>query len=343
MAMSEEFTKNNVTPTLRSVAEKIGVSPSLVSLALNDRPGVSAARRSEIIRLATELGYAPNPAARALRTGGSTVYGLIVRNFENPLFSDFLSGMQSAASETNQMIVSLDSAYSTSRELLYIRNLAARRVEGLAIAPVGDAASVSEWRRLMPGATTVLINSDGLPYPGAVHVSPDGAKAVTLAFQLLISQGHRDIAFLCAPEGLMADSVRLETYLTLCLEHGLRPRPFRSELDFESLVTTTRQLLSSGDSPTAMIANSDYACHAIYAACRSVGVEVGRGLSVVGHDDLATSSLLDPPLTTLRMDRRKLGREVFARLLGSVAGDHFEPITLIERRSTAPRTSERER
>lgn len=321
-------------PTIRSVAAAVGVSPSLVSLAINGKAGVSEERRAEILHTARELGYSTNPVARALRTGDTMVYGLIARNFDNPLFSGVLVGMQDAAAETGHIVISLDSGYSRSRELLYMRNLAARRIEGLAIAPIGDAATVTEWQRLMPQANTVLINADGMPYPGVMHVSPDSERAVRLAFDHLYSLGHREIAFLCAPEGLMADSARLDAYLAQCADRGLTPRLFRSELDFESIVRSTRQLLDTGDTPSAVIANSDHAAHAIYAACHSLGVEVGTGLSVVGHDDLPTSALLDPPLTTLRLNRRSLGREAFARLLGTAAGDYREPIALIARSST---------
>lgn len=134
----------------------------------------------------------------------------------------------------------------------------------------------------------------------------------------------------------MSDRGRLDAFLELCSTHNMRPQLLQTNLEFESLVTETRRLLQSGLPPSALIVNSDYAAHAIYVACRSAGFQVGKGVSIVGHDDLLTSSLLDPPLTTLRFDRRNLGREIFARLVGTASGDHEEPVVLIERGSTAP-------
>lgn len=324
-------------PTIRSVADALGVSPALVSLALNGKRGVSEARRTQIQRVAAELGYSPSPVARALQSGESLMYGLIVRNFVNPFFNDLLIGMQDAAYESGRVIVALDSGYSAERELLYMRNLAASRIGALAIAPIGGAETVTEWQRLMPGAPTVLINADGMPAPDVLHVSPDSGPAVSAPFRHLYQLGHRRIAFLCAPEGLMADSARLQTYLSLCAEHVLEPLLLRSELDFDSLVDSAHRLLRAGGRPSAVITNSDFAAHAVYTACRLLGLSVGTDVSVTGHDDLPTSALLDPPLTTLHLDRRNLGREVFLRLAGMVAGDHYEEVRLVTRESTGHR------
>ena len=147
------------SPTQRTVADAAAVSPALVSFALNGRPGVSDGKRTEIIRLARELGYQPDPLARELRTGKTTMFGLIIRNVANPFFIDLLASMQEAAFEENTTIIAMDSRYSEERERIHIRRLASRRISSLAIAPVGAAKSVLQWSALRPDARTVLVNS----------------------------------------------------------------------------------------------------------------------------------------------------------------------------------------
>jgi LacI family transcriptional regulator len=91
---------------------------------------------------------------------------------------------------------------------------------------------------------------------------------------------------------------------------------------------------SQPDAPTAVITNSDYTAHAVYKAARELGLRIGPGVSVVGHDDLATSELLDPPLATIWLNRREMGRALMLRLLGQVPpGDYLAPVELIERAS----------
>ena len=93
--------------------------------------------------------------------------------------------------------------------------------------------------------------------------------------------------------------------------------------------------------PTAIITNSDYTALGIYLTARDLSLRVGPDVSVIGHDDLPTSELLDPPLATIRLDGREMGRALMARLLGgNPLGDYVAPVELVERASLqAPQAS----
>ena len=85
-------------------------------------------------------------------------------------------------------------------------------------------------------------------------------------------------------------------------------------------------MLAGPEPPTAVITNSDYTAHAVYKAARELGLRIGPEVSVVGHDDLPTSELLDPPLATIRLNRREMGRALMLRLLARVPlGDFVAP------------------
>jgi len=107
-----------------------------------------------------------------------------------------------------------------------------------------------------------------------------------------------------------------------------------SLLTIDDVAQATRSLLAGPDAPTSMITNSDYTAHAVYKAARELGLCIGPQISIVGHDDLPTSELLDPPLATIRLDRREMGRQLMTRLLaaGSV-GDFVAPVELVHRPS----------
>ncbi len=96
-------------------------------------------------------------------------------------------------------------------------------------------------------------------------------------------------------------------------------------------------VLSSPGAPTAIITNSDYTAHAIYKAARELSLPVGCGVSVIGHDDLPTSELLDPPLATIRIDHRAMGRALMMRLLEpGPPDDYIADVELVERASLRP-------
>lgn len=321
---------------IRDVAREAGVSTALASFALNDREGVSASTKARILEVAERLGYAADPLARGMRTGQTGSYALMVRNMRNPYFLEVLRGAQEAASEHGSSVFLVDSAYSVEREREHVRHLVAQRVDALAIAPVGSGDAVALWQELAPGKPTVVVNAVARE-PGVLTVGPDNVAAVDQAVEHLVELGHRRLTFYSAPCGVMADHDRLDRFLARCRDLGVRPDPVETPLDFDAAYEVTLSLLRGEEPPTAIITNSDYTAHAVYRASRDCGVQVGRDLSVVGHDNLLTSALLDPPLTTLAIDRYALGIAIGERLHpGNDLGNHTEPVELAVRGSTAP-------
>jgi LacI family transcriptional regulator len=307
------------------------------SLALNGQAGVSDVTRRRIAAAAEDLGYRANPQARALRSGRTTIYGFVVRNLANPFFLDVMSGAEQVASESGATLLVLDSQYSTDREAEHIRKMAAQCFAGLAIAPVGAGGSIQLWQQLRPGAPVVALNASVPDITGISLVTPDNAAAVALPMRRIAELGHSSVAFFSAPRGLMADSDRLRHFRRLAAQLGLRGQVVHSPLTMADVQRATGLLLSGSAPPTSIITNSDYTAHAIYKAARELSVEIGPGVSVIGHDDLPTSELLDPPLATIRVDRREMGRALMARLLADAAPDDFvASVELIERASLQP-------
>jgi DNA-binding LacI/PurR family transcriptional regulator len=324
---------------IRDVAAAAGVSPALVSLALNNRAGVSPRTRARIVAVADELGYRGNAAARSLRTGRTDVFGLVIRNLSNPYFLDVVGGAQARAHAVGATVLAVDSEYSADAEREHIRRLAAQRVDGLAIAPVGSGDALALWRRLRPGTPLVVVNAEVTDPAGAVRVTPDNTAAVGLAVEHLRALGHVRVAFLTAPRTLMADHDRLRAFHGAASRTGMQPRVVETPLGLAAVRAAVESCLRAAVRPTAVVTNSDFTAHAVYKAVRDAGLVVGRDVSVVGHDDLPTSELLDPPLTTVALDRRRIGTAVFDRLVPAGSGpapDHVEPVSLVVRGSTGP-------
>ena len=322
---------------LRDVARMAGVSVATASLALNGQPGVADRTRRRIVAAAEQLGYHANPQAQALRRGHTTTYGFVVRNFANPFFLEVLSGAQQVAAESGATLLVLDSRYSLERERRHVQEMAVQRVAGLAIAPVGSGESIRLWRELRSDAPVVALNGSTDGVTGVARVSPDNAAAVRLAVHRLAELGHTCIGFLSAPRGLMADQDRLRHFRRLADDLELRPRVMYSLLTMADVQRAAVRVLSGAGAPTAVITNSDYTAHAIYKAARELSLPVGGGVSVIGHDDLPTSELLDPPLATIRIDHRAMGRALMRRLLEPAPpDDYIAHVELVERASLQP-------
>ena len=326
---------------IRDVARLAGVSVASVSFALNGQPGVADDTRQRILAAAAQLGYRANTQAQALRRGRTTTYGLVIRNFSNPFFLEVLTGAERAASDAGATLLLLDSHYSADREHLLVREMAAQRLAGLAIAPVGKGESLRLWQELRPGTPVVALNAAVEGIPGVSRVSrvyPDNAAGVELAMRRLGELGHSCVAFLSAPRGLVADPDRLRHFRRLARVLGVQPVVMRSPLTITDVRKAAGTLLARPDAPTAIITNSDYTALGIYKTARDLSLRIGPDVSIIGHDDLATSELLDPPLATIRLDGREMGRALMARLLGDGSGDYVAPVELVERASLqAPR------
>jgi DNA-binding LacI/PurR family transcriptional regulator len=319
---------------IRDVARLAGVSVASVSFALNGQPGVAEETRRRILAAAAQLGYRANPQAQALRRGRTTTYGLVIRNFSNPFFLEVLTGAEQLASEAGATLLLLDSHYSVERERLLVREMAAQRLAGLAIAPVGKGESVRLWQELRPGTPVVTLNAAVEGVAGVSRVYPDNAAGVEVAMRRLAVLGHSCVAFLSAPRGLVADPDRLRHFRRLARELGVQPVVMRSPLTIADVRRAAGTLLTRRDAPTAVITNSDYTALGIYKTARDLALRIGPDVSVIGHDDLPTSELLDPPLATIRLDGREMGRALMARLLNGIgAGDYLAPVELVERAS----------
>jgi len=322
--------------TITDVAREAGVSKSLASFALNGRDGVAAETRARILEVARRMNYHGDPFARALRSGQTNSYGMVVRNMRNGYFLDVLEGAEEESSAHGASVLVLNSNFSREREVEQVRRLIRQRVGGLAITPVGDGPGLELWRELFPGLPLVVVNSLRGFGDDVSYVSPDNESAVKQAVDHLVERGHRRITFITPPEDFGMDQERLDVFVARCMQRGVTPEPFHAALRFEVVEREFGHALVSSAPPTAVITNSDYTAQAVYRAARETGVRVGVELSVVGHDDLPTSELLDPPLTTLRFDRNAIGRQVVTRLMsGESLENHVEPVQLVPRRSVA--------
>lgn len=322
---------------LHDVAREAGVSTALVSFALNDRAGVAPATKQRILEAAEKLNYRANPHARSLRTGQSGTVGLLVRNLSNPYFIDVIRGAQEAAHDVGMSVLVVDADYSAEREREHIERLATQSVDGLAISPVGSAHSIERWLELRPDAPLVLLGATAPITQGMVHVAADRRRAVELATAHLAELGHRRVAFFTPSSDAIFDHERLDAFLDLAPNYDIEPVPVEIRITASSVEEATTALLRGSDPPTALIANSDFAAYAVYDAARRLGLRIGEDISVIGHDDVRPSHLLDPPLTTVKVDLRQIGRAVFERVVpGGETSDYVEPVELVVRQSSSP-------
>jgi DNA-binding LacI/PurR family transcriptional regulator len=318
------------------VARRCGVSQSTVSLVLSGKAAgrVSEQTAAAVRSAADDLGYRPNAAARALKTGAARTVVLVVPDVTNPFFGAVLRGAQSAARDAGYAVALVDTANDRAYGTASAAALQAGPADGLLLFAI-DPPAPRGGSRAEP---IVLIESDVGGHPG-VRLDVEGGTAA--AVRHLLDLGHRRIGHLASAIEGSTFRLRRRTLEALA---GDAPS---ARADFVPEEARDAALSLLGDHPdlTAVFCDDDVLASGVYLAARRLGLRIPGELSVVGFDDLDVARVLDPPLTTVTADARALGRVAFELLAAQMAGERPESrvldVALTVRGSTAPPRSDR--
>ena len=306
--------------TIHDVAGKAGVSTAAVSHAFNDPERLRATTVTRILDAARELGYAPNPHARALHSQRVGALGVlfpqpIATVFANPFFASFLEGIGSVTDERGIGLLTV-TPLGGSLE----RAIAAAPVDGFVIIGLDERhAEVAPLRKR--GVPFVVVDGDA---ETASSVNVDDEGGAYAAANLLLDRGHRKIlvlTFHAPPDELDKDlgvrGRRLRGYRRAFVDHGLALGDDAIVRTFVTLAggdTAFAKAWADGVRPTAVLAASDIMAIGAMRAAKRLGREVPKDLEVIGFDDIPLAAASDPALTTVHQPITEKGR-VATRLL----------------------------
>ncbi|RXR06327.1 LacI family DNA-binding transcriptional regulator [Pseudoxanthomonas composti] len=304
--------------TINDIARLSGVSKKTVSRIINDSPLVRQDTREKVQALMKELGYAPDPLARALAFRRSFLIGMV---YDNPT-AQYIVDMQYGA---------LDALRGTSFELVvhpcdtrspgYIegvrRFVQQQKLHGVILVPRAseDQALVEMLDQI--GCRFTRIAALPLDETSATVVTHDRDGAAEAA-DYLLSLGHRDIALITGPSAYRSAHERTSGFLEALERRGLRLPPERiieAGYTFESGVAAAEKLLLGGQRPTAIFTGNDEMAAGVYKVAMRAGLTIPRQLSIIGYDDSPLASRLWPSLTSVRRQTRDTGRTAAAMLI----------------------------
>jgi LacI family transcriptional regulator len=328
--------------TIKDVAEAAGVHYSTVSRALNPRTRslVADSLAERVEAAAARLGYRPDAMAASLRTGRSRLIGVVLPDVSNLVFAPILGGVEETLDAAGYRALVVE-ARSPERVAEIARELLSRGVDGLILATVArDDATVAAL--VAEGAPIVLVNRterSGL----APAVVSDDALGMRLAVEHLVRLGHLRIGHLGGPPSLSTGFLRREGFEAAMRSAGLASAGVAcaAAYDREAGRAAARMLLQSASGLTAIVAANDLLALGAYGALAEKGLRCPRDVSIVGHNDMPLMDMVDPPLTTVRISHREMGREAARLLLTRVEGVTAEVSaivlapTMIVRGSTA--------
>jgi LacI family transcriptional regulator len=332
-------------PSLKTLAQQLGLSITTVSRALAGYTDVAAETRARVEAAAAAAGYRPHPIARQLKGGRSNAVGVVLPaepgHFTDPFFSELLVGLGEALARADMDLLVTAARPGAEEMKTYRRLVEGRRVDGIVIART--RVDDERVRYLLDRDFPFVTHGRTEERRAYAHVDADGRQAFIDATQRLIELGHRRIALINAPATFMFARHREAGWRAALAAAGVKPGPFvAGEATEENGAILARQLLARADRPTALLCATDRLAVGALHAVTAAGLRVGRDVSVVGYDDLPFATYTDPPLTTIAQPIRamaeRLSEMLIARIAGAAAGTLAEiwPATLVPRASDGP-------
>ena len=339
-----ERSKGTSRVTISDIAKRAGVSKGAVSLALNDRPGVSDETRARILAIVKELGWSPNRAARALSAAKAGACGLVLARPARilalePFFVELISGIESELSERS-IALTIQLVHTVEEEMaVYRRWWSERRVDGILMVDLRtDDPRIAELHRLGLPAVVVggPLRDDGLP--AAWH---DEAPVVADVVRYLAKLGHTSVARVSGLPEFVHTATRTAAFLEVTRELGLKAEVVETDFEPESGARATRRLLSKPEPPTAIVYDSDLLAVTGLGVAHQMGFSVPDDVSIIAWDDSLMCGVVHPPLTAVTRDIPAYGAAATKLLLATIegrsAGDMATPRgELTPRGSTGP-------
>ncbi|RME60361.1 MAG: LacI family transcriptional regulator [Caldilineae bacterium] len=317
-----------MTVSIRTIAEKAGVSPSTVSRALRDDPRISEETRQLVQTLAQEMGYVPSQVARSLVLRRTHTLGVVVTTVADPYVSQVMSGIEQASQEAGFTVLLATSHGSAEQELHAIDTLRQREVDGLLVVSsrAGELYSslLPRWEQPL-----VMINSPRQTGGNYYSVRTDTARGASLATDHLLALGHTRIAYIGGPPTGHSSVQRRAGYLA-ALRAGGAPIDHRLLLPGSGEADDGRRalpwLMDLG--ATGVVCYNDLTALGVLAAAWDAGMSVPEELSIVGIDNLAVGRLVRPQLTTVDQQASALGQEAVKLALAAIDGQQPEDVVL---------------
>lgn len=316
--------KERTVPTLEDVARVAGVSTATVSRSLNTPERVEESTRTRVMNVVEQLGYTPNFAARVMAAKRSFTIGAIIPTMENAIFARGIQAFQEELYRRGYVLLVSCFLYEPDIEKDQIRTLVARGADGLLLIGHHRDEGIYEYleNQKVPSLVSWIYDEDAQ----RPSVGFENRKSMAALTREVIKMGHRNI---CAIMGVSQDNDRVQHRIAgikdIFVEYGLDP-------DGLKIVETTHEVERGGDAfeslmsmserPTAVICGNDVLAVGAIRRARKLGIAVPEDVSITGFDDIELARIVDPPLTTVHVPHREMGRKAACELVKMIENKH---------------------
>jgi LacI family transcriptional regulator len=316
-------------PTLKDLAERLGLSITTVSRALAGYGDVAEATRRRVLQAAEEMGYVPDVTARRLQKGRTDTIGFVIPTFgprfSDPFFSELLAGIGNEAARHNfDLLVSTRAPDTPAEQEAYRRLVEGRLVDGLLVVRTRVKDQRIAYLSELGFPFVAFGRSDmGTDFP---YVDVDGGRGMELVAEHLLDLGNQRLAYIAAPEGVMFCRYRQAGLEATLRRNGFSLRSERvvvGDLTERGGFKAMNQLLDLDPRPSAVVACNDLSALGAISAAQKRGLAVGRDVAITGFDDIPLAEHSHPPLTTVHQPIYDIGRRICDMQIRLIRGEEL--------------------
>ncbi|RUW27118.1 LacI family transcriptional regulator [Mesorhizobium sp. M4B.F.Ca.ET.215.01.1.1] len=291
------------------VAREAGVSVATVSRAFNLPDLVSEDVRRRVLAISQRLGYAANPAAKALRSRKTHIVGAAIPTLDYAIFAKMINHFQDTFAQHGYITIVATTGFEHANVFEKVKTLVDRGAEALLL--VGAIEDPALVRYLKEPHIPVVTTYSYIPEEIVPCIGFDNYAATQSAMEYLADLGHRNFAMIAgSPKGSDRQRTRIAAYKDfigarqLEGEENIIIRDFTIRDGAEAM----RALLVKYPDTTALVCNTDVVAFGALSESRRLGIRIPQDISVVGFDDAEYAAQLDPPLTTIAVPAEEMGR-----------------------------------
>lgn len=307
----------------RDIARILGINVSTVSRALKGLKGVSPSLQRQILDLANEQGYRPNPFAMSLRYDTTHTIGIVVPDVSFSYFAHILKTIESEAKKLGYMCIITDSGDSLSGEMACLEHLENLHVEGIIMCMSQETNTYAHLDRMKNNHIPLVLfdRTADIDFSSVVINNVQMARQATLH---LIDGGARSIAFLGGSNQMQQTSDRKHGYLEALREKGM---PIKKELvkcnyaTFNSGLSDMSDLLDLPERPDAVVAAHGILAISAFQTILSRGLRIPEDVAFVGFMSDWVSDMSRPRITFVRQNLKEIGKKAFKLLYEQMNGD----------------------
>ena len=321
---------------IRDIATAAGVSPAAVSMALNNRPGIGEKTRQKILTIARSMNYDVERSSNLLHNKKTTIrflyisrHGHVVNHEHEVFIANYIDGMSQAASKFSFALEISRILEGSIEEIL--RAARSDRISGVIV--LGTEMSKDELKGISSINVPMVIIDNYDEVLAYDFVDMNNKESVFTAVTYLVSRGHRKIGIVESYVALPNFAMRAEAFREAMKSHGLdlaREFCFLVDSTFEGAYRDmTRALDGQLELPTALFCSNDIIAYGCIKALKEKAIRIPEDVSVIGFDNLPSSAMMEPALTTMEVSKQQIGRLAVQLLNDRILAKNSQPTSKI--------------